>query len=110
MKYKVYTRIDTIEKKAGPLVLARTDEGAQRYYAEQDSFMFKNYSVAVNTEENRILCIGEYENDLELIKGNPPNLLTLYDKNETYFIDLIPAGLRPKDMTDTELKPKENKE
>lgn len=32
MKYKVYTRVDVIERKASTLIIARSDEGAQRYY------------------------------------------------------------------------------
>lgn len=108
MKYKVYTRIDTIERKAGPLIIARTDEGAERYYNEQDQFMLKNYNIKVNPSEQRILCLGEYDTEVEINQNSdvlyPPMLLKVYSQSEIYFIDDVPAGVRPKDFTDEELK------
>lgn len=115
MKYKVYTRLDLVERQAGPLIIARTDEGAMRYYHEKDKFAKANYGIEVLPSEQKILCLGEYDTELDLSQKDnngslyPPMLLKAYNQSEVYFIDDVPPGLKPKDFTDTELQIKENK-
>lgn len=108
MKYKVYTRVDIIERKAGPLVIARSDEGAERYYKEQDEFMVKNYNIRVNPQDVKILCLGEYDTEIDIIENEgqvyPPMLLTSYNQSEVYYIDNVKAGYKPKSFEDSELQ------
>ena len=112
MKYKVYTRVDIIERKAGTLIIARSDEGAQRYYKEQDEFMLKNYNIRVNPQDVKILCLGEYDTEIDITENDspvyPPMLLTSYNQGDVYYIDDVKAGYIPKDFNDTELRGVDN--
>ena len=99
MKYKIYSRYDTLAKMLGPIIIQVNDECAKRYYNEQDSFMKANYNIEKNDNENIIVCLGEYETqgieNKDMSKryylNNP---ITLY--NEVYDINNRPPELDKK--------------
>ena len=63
MKYKIYSRYDTVARLFSPLTIQVNDECAIRYYREFDNAMKTQYNINYNQAENIIVCLGEMETE-----------------------------------------------
>lgn len=108
----IYTTYDPVAKSLGALFLAVNDDVARRYVEQRREQMKKAYGITIKPEEDLIVCLAKYDNNAIINKrvedGGVETIENPIMENAIcYFVDNIPAGLKPEDNTDKELKQKE---
>lgn len=105
MKYNIYAQYDKVRKQIQFTYIAENDEVAKRIFNNRLAMDEKAIGIEIQKEDYGIACIGEFESNLIFEKDESSTNITIKQPITLnilcYIVDKIPAGLKPRNYTET---------